>query len=240
MQQNNEGGNVENVNARQTSAGPATGNNRPGAGPVAGNNRQSGAGPAGNNDRNNQHDRNDRNNLHDRNDRNNLHDRNDRERKGERGIRKSEDFMIQQKLKQLQGPTHELPSIEHEEIKFSGRNRLYIGNLTNDVTEEELRALFKPFGEIGEAFINTEKNFAFIKVDYHANAEKAKRELDGHMRKNRPLRVRFAPNATTIRVKNLTSHVTNELLHKSFEIFGPVSTLCKFPIQVFGVCFGDE
>jgi len=40
--------------------------------------------------------------------------------------------------------------------------------------------------------------------------------------KNRALRVRFAPNATTIRVKNLTSFVTNELLHKSFEIFGQI------------------
>lgn len=85
-----------------------------------------------------------------------------------------------------------------------------------------MKELFKPFGEISEVFINKEKNFAFLKMDYHLNAEKAKRELDGTNRKNRQIRIRFAPNATTIRVKNLTPWVSNELLFKSFEIFGPV------------------
>lgn len=59
-------------------------------------------------------------------------------------------------------------------------------------------------------------------MDYHLNAEKAKRELDGSNRKNRQIRIRFAPNATTIRVKNLTQWISNELLFKAFEIFGPV------------------
>lgn len=146
---------------------------------------------------------------------------------GNRDGRRGEDFMIQQRLKQLQGPTHELPPIEHNEVKFSGRNRLYVGNLPQDVKEEDLREWFKPFGEVNEAFVNNEKNFAFLKVDYHANAERAKRELDGSIHKNRPIRIRFAPNATTIRVKNLTPFVTNELLHKAFEIFGSVSFIQK-------------
>lgn len=130
--------------------------------------------------------------------------------------------MINQRLKNLVGPLHDLPDLQCEEIKFSGRNRLYIGNLTSDVTENELKEMFKPFGEISEAFINTEKNFAFLKLDFHANAERAKKELDGSMRKNKPIRIRFAPNATTIRVKNLTPFVTNELLYRSFEVFGPI------------------
>lgn len=120
------------------------------------------------------------------------------------------------------GPTHDLPELNCDELKFSGRNRLYVGNLTNDVTEEELKELFSPYGEISEAFINSEKNFAFLKIDYRANAEKAKKELDGKIRKNKPIRIRFAPNATTIRVKNLTSFVSNELLHKGFEVFGQI------------------
>lgn len=117
---------------------------------------------------------------------------------------------------------HDLPELQQEEFKFSGRNRLYIGNLTNDVTEEELKMMFSPYGEISEAFINTEKNFAFLKLDYQKNAERAKKELDGTLRKNKPIRVRFAPNATTIRVKNLTQFVSNELLYKAFEVFGQV------------------
>lgn len=117
---------------------------------------------------------------------------------------------------------HDLPELQQEEFKFSGRNRLYIGNLTNDVTEEELKMMFSPYGEISEAFINAEKNFAFLKLDYQKNAERAKKELDGTLRKNKPIRVRFAPNATTIRVKNLTQFVSNELLYKAFEVFGQV------------------
>ncbi|KAJ1531591.1 hypothetical protein ONE63_000263 [Megalurothrips usitatus] len=128
----------------------------------------------------------------------------------------------QEKLAALSGPTHDLPPLDLAEKKFSGKNRLYIGNLTNDVTEEEINALFQKFGETAELFVNKEKNFAFIRMDFHVNAEKAKRELDGSMRKGRPLKVRFAPNSTAVKVKNLTPYVTNELLEKAFSIFGDI------------------
>lgn len=152
------------------------------------------------------------------------------------------------KLSSLAGPTHDLPPLDQSEKKFSGRNRLYIGNLTNDVTEQEISNLFQKFGETSELFVNQEKNFAFIRMvshyfsypftrfaplhtssilknsfqDFHVNAEKAKKELDGSMRKGRPLKVRFAPNSTAVKVKNLTQYVTNELLEKAFSIFGDV------------------
>ncbi|XP_039492862.1 protein no-on-transient A [Drosophila santomea] len=139
------------------------------------------------------------------------------------GQRGGDDFFIAQRLRSLGGPTHELPPIElPTETKFSGRNRLYVGNLTSDITDDELREMFKPYGEVGEIFSNPEKNFTFLKVDYHPNAEKAKRALDGSMRKGRQLRVRFAPNATILRVSNLNQFVSNELLYQSFEVFGPI------------------
>ncbi|EDV46877.1 protein no-on-transient A isoform X2 [Drosophila erecta] len=139
------------------------------------------------------------------------------------GPRGGEDFFITQRLRSISGPTFELEPVEvPTETKFSGRNRLYVGNLTNDITDDELREMFKPYGEISEIFSNLDKNFTFLKVDYHPNAEKAKRALDGSMRKGRQLRVRFAPNATILRVSNLTPFVSNELLYKSFEIFGPI------------------
>lgn len=90
------------------------------------------------------------------------------------------------------------------------------------MTEKQLIKLFEPYGKIAESFINVEKNFAFCKVDTRANAEQAKRELNGSVYKNRPLRVRFAPNSAAVIVGNLTKYVSNELLHKSFEIFGKV------------------
>ncbi|KAL7741067.1 hypothetical protein ACLKA6_013499 [Drosophila palustris] len=137
---------------------------------------------------------------------------------------RNEEFFIGQKLRQISGSTTELDlSNEFEEFKFSGRNRLYVGNLTSELAnEEQMRKMFKPYGELGDIFINNEKNFAFVKVDYHTNAEKAKRALDGLDVNGRQLRVRFAPSQTVVRVSNLSPYVSNELLQKSFEIFGTV------------------
>lgn len=159
--------------------------------------------------------------------------------------------MLANKLKDLVGPLVELPTIDQSEVKFNGRSRLYIGNLTSDVTEEEILNLFAPFGETAELFVNKEKNFGFIKMvsevkpytkkqfilcwhwklfiifdeylqDYRVNAERAKRELDGKMRSGRALRVRFAPHNCAVRVKNLPPFVSNELLYRAFEIFGKI------------------
>jgi RNA recognition motif-containing protein len=40
-----------------------------------------------------------------------------------------------------------------EKKKFTGRCRLFVGNITPDTTEEEFKDLFKPFGEINECFV---------------------------------------------------------------------------------------
>ncbi|KAG7306420.1 hypothetical protein JYU34_009052 [Plutella xylostella] len=133
-----------------------------------------------------------------------------------------EEHMLMNKLKDLMGPILDLPPLEQTESKFSGRSRLYIGNLTNDVSEEEITQLFSAYGETAELFVNKEKNFGFIKMDYRVNAEKAKRELDGKMRNGRALRVRFAPHNSAVRVKNLPPFVSNELLYRAFEIFGKI------------------
>lgn len=135
---------------------------------------------------------------------------------------RSLDDRIQERLIAISGPAYELPPVDTSEKKFSGRNRLYIGNLSSDTTEEEVTEMFKQFGETSELFINKEKNFGFIRVDFRNNAEKAKRELDGTIRKGRTLKVRFAPNGATLKVKNLTPYVTNELLHVAFSVFGEI------------------
>lgn len=83
---------------------------------------------------------------------------------GTPGGPKSVDDRLLERIMSLSGPTHELPALDLTEKKFSGRNRLYIGNLTNDTTEEELQQMFQPYGESSEYFINKEKNFAFLKL----------------------------------------------------------------------------
>ena len=125
-----------------------------------------------------------------------------------------------QRLQEIQGPTHELPPIDTSERQFSGRSRLYIGNIGPGVTEESLKTDLGKYGEVGEMFYNSEKHFAFLRMDYRENAEKAKREMDGKMVSGRPMKVRFAPHQGALKVKNLGPWVSNELLHRAFSCFG--------------------
>ena len=56
--------------------------------------------------------------------------------------------------------------------------------------------------------------------DYKSNAEKARQELHLKEYKNRQLKIRFSSPGTSLKVRNISPWVTNELLHKSFEVFG--------------------
>ena len=108
------------------------------------------------------------------------------------------------------------------ERKFTGRCRLFVGNLPSDITEQEFKEIFTKYGEIGEVFLNAGRSFGFIKLDTRINAEHAKQDLDGFTFKNRCIRVRFASHGAAVRVKNLSPYVSNEYLEQSFSIFGTV------------------
>ena len=140
------------------------------------------------------------------------------------GARNFERFdRVLDKLQSIQGlPTADLPNLDFVEKKFNGRSRLYVGNFTNDTTEAQLKEILSQYGEVGEMFYNKEKMFAFLRMGSRLEAEKAKRELDGQMRNGRPLKVRFAPHQGAIKVLNLGPWVSNELLHRSFSIFGDI------------------
>ncbi len=129
---------------------------------------------------------------------------------------------IFERLQAIQGPTFDLQPLSMAEKKFSGRARLYVGNLAPDVTEEMLNEIVSQFGEIGEIFFNSEKHFAFLRMACRADAEKAKRELDGRMQSGRPMRVRFAPHQGAVKVSNLGPWVSNELLFMAFSVFGEI------------------
>ena len=68
--------------------------------------------------------------------------------------------------------------------------RIYVGNLSRDVTEDDLRELFQPFGRLEEVTIvkdrynNVSKGFGFIEMPEKAEAEAAiaalhRKELKG-------------------------------------------------------------
>lgn len=129
---------------------------------------------------------------------------------------------VLERLQTIHGPTTDLPNLDTTGTKFSGRSRLYIGNLSNDVTEESLKEMLAPYGEVGEIFYNRDKKFAFLRMATKYEAEKAKRELDGQVKNGQSIKVRFAPHQAAIKVQNLGPWVSNELLHRAFSIYGDI------------------
>jgi len=116
-----------------------------------------------------------------------------------------------------------------DEKKFTPKARLFVGNLSSDVTEEDLRREFGRYGEISECMLQQPKedagsraHFAFIKFDYRANAERAKRELHGKSLKSREIDIRWAHSNSTLWVGDLSPAVTNELLREAFAQWGEV------------------
>ncbi|XP_031552704.1 paraspeckle component 1-like [Actinia tenebrosa] len=108
-----------------------------------------------------------------------------------------------------------------KERKFTGRCRLFVGNLV-DCDEQEMKEMFSKYGEVAEVFVNKEKGFGFIRLDTRLNAEAAKAGMDMTQRKGRTVRVRFATHAAAIQVHEFGSYVTNEVLEQAFSQFGDV------------------
>ena len=76
--------------------------------------------------------------------------------------------------------------------------RLYIGNLSRDVTEDDLREAFTAFGQVTEVSIvkdrsnSVSKGFAFVEMPVEAEAKSAIAELHRKELKGRSLDVNEA------------------------------------------------
>lgn len=77
-------------------------------------------------------------------------------------------------------------------------NRLYVGNLSYDVTTEALRACFAEFGDVTDAHVMKDRDtgrargFAFVTMTTDAEATYAVAQLNGAMFEGRALRVNVA------------------------------------------------
>ncbi|MBN1392304.1 MAG: RNA-binding protein [Sedimentisphaerales bacterium] len=75
---------------------------------------------------------------------------------------------------------------------------LYVGNLLFDVAENDLRALFEPFGQVTEVrlimdkYTGKSKGFGFIEMPSKDEAQKAIAELNGKDMKGRAMTVNEA------------------------------------------------
>ena len=73
--------------------------------------------------------------------------------------------------------------------------KLYVGNLTYNVNDSDLEALFTPFGTVQSAQIivdrdtNRSKGFGFVEMDTEAQAQAAIQGLNAHAHDGRNLTV---------------------------------------------------
>ena len=58
-------------------------------------------------------------------------------------------------------------------------SKLYVGNLSYSVTDEQLEKLFSPHGTVQKANVIGDKGFGFVEMSNVADAIKAKEALDG-------------------------------------------------------------
>ncbi len=72
------------------------------------------------------------------------------------------------------------------------QNKLYVGNLSYAVTNEQLKELFSGFGSVMEVKVIEGKGFGFVEMGSQADAEKAKKELHGTQFMGRPIAVQEA------------------------------------------------
>jgi len=75
-----------------------------------------------------------------------------------------------------------------KEIIMQG-SKLYVGNLSYSVVNDELEVLFSSYGEVKEVKVIEGKGFGFVEMSNQAEAEKAKEALSGSDYKGRTLRV---------------------------------------------------
>jgi RNA recognition motif-containing protein len=77
-------------------------------------------------------------------------------------------------------------------------NRLYVGNLSFNTTEETLRAAFSAFGEVLEAKVVNDRDtgrsrgFGFVSMGNDSEAQRAIQEMNGADLDGRALRVNEA------------------------------------------------
>lgn len=76
--------------------------------------------------------------------------------------------------------------------------KLYIGNLSYDVTQQDLEGLFAQAGTCQSVAVITDRNtgqsrgFGFVEMSSSAEAQKAIQQLNGHDLKGRALKVNEA------------------------------------------------
>lgn len=76
--------------------------------------------------------------------------------------------------------------------------KIYVGNMTELMTEETLKQAFEPFGEVESAkivkdrFNGRSKGFGFVEMPSNSEADKAIKALNGNIIDKKPIKVNHA------------------------------------------------
>merc|ERR1719412_2057440 len=73
--------------------------------------------------------------------------------------------------------------------------KLFIGNVADGTTDQQLRELFEPYGEVVEADVMTNKNFGFVHIDSSIGRSEINRilkEMNGHELNGNAIRVQLS------------------------------------------------
>lgn len=68
-------------------------------------------------------------------------------------------------------------------------SKLYVGNLSYSVTNEQMEELFANYGQVKQVNIIEGRGFGFVEMSNQSEAEKAKEGLDGSDFKGRALKI---------------------------------------------------
>jgi RNA recognition motif-containing protein len=71
-------------------------------------------------------------------------------------------------------------------------SKLYVGNISFNTTNEDLKKLFSNYGEVQQVNVIEGKGFGFVEMSNQASAEEAKRKLDGTDFNGRSIKVDVA------------------------------------------------
>lgn len=72
------------------------------------------------------------------------------------------------------------------------KKKLFFGNLNYTVSEQELRDLLQPYGELASVRLFQDKGFGFVEFVTEEGAQNAINELNDKDFKGRPLKLDFA------------------------------------------------
>ncbi|KAL2530048.1 Flowering time control protein FPA [Forsythia ovata] len=104
-------------------------------------------------------------------------------------------------------------------------NNLWIGNVSSEVSESELKALFEKHGKVDSVTLYPGRNYAFMYFKDIEAAKAAKQRLQGYVLHGIPLKIEFAKSAKPCKslwVAGISQSVSKEELEKEFSRFGKI------------------